>query len=260
MNDILLLTQDGPVVTLTMNRPDAFNAFNWELMDALAVKLTELATDTRVRGIVLTGAGRAFCAGGDLKLLRTHPDGSEAVIHRLAARFHLAVMEMRRMAKPVIAAVNGAAAGGGFSLALAADFRVLGKSSILKCGYTSAGLTLDGGGTWTLTRMVGFAKALEIAALDAPISAEQALALGLATRVVEDDQIVPAAQELARTLAEKSMHSYGWTKRLLHDAASASLEAQLERERDGIAACGAHPDGQEGMAAFAEKRKPMFRG
>jgi 2-(1,2-epoxy-1,2-dihydrophenyl)acetyl-CoA isomerase len=257
----VLVEHAGRLATVTLNRPGAFNAFDWDTLDALATKLGELAADDAVRGVVITGAGRAFCAGGDLKQLLAFPEGTQAGFHRLAGRFHASITEMRRMPKPVVAAVNGVAAGGGFSFALAADFRVMARSATLKCAYLSAGLTLDGGGTWTLPRLVGQARALEIAALDAPIAAEQALAWGLATEVVDDGQALAAAQALATRLAEtRSMHSFGVTKRLLLASEYNPLETQLEWERAGIAACGAHPDGAEGMTAFAEKRSPTFHG
>lgn len=256
----VLVERAERLATVTLNRPGAFNAFDGETLDALAAALGELATDAAVRGVVVTGAGRAFCAGGDLKQLLGFPEGSAAGFHRLAGRFHAAITEMRRMPKPVVAAVNGVAAGGGFSFALAADFRVMARSATLKCAYLSAGLTLDGGGTWTLPRLVGHARALEIATLDAPIPADRALAWGLATEVVDDGQALAAARALAGRIADtRSMHAFGVTKRLLLASEGNPLETQLELERAGIAACGAHPDGAEGMAAFAEKRSPDFR-
>jgi 2-(1,2-epoxy-1,2-dihydrophenyl)acetyl-CoA isomerase len=212
-----------------------------------------------VRGLVISGEGKAFCAGGDLKYFLGSPGGPGRAIHQTAGYFHQAILEIRRMAKPVIAAVNGVAAGGGFSLALACDFRVMGASAVLKQAYTSAGLSLDGGGSFTLPRMVGLARALEIVAFDRPISAEQALAWGLATRIVPDDQVLAAALDLAHELARRSLNSFGWAKRLLTDSFNSAFEAHLERERRGLATCAAHPDGQEGLQAFVEKRKPVFK-
>jgi 2-(1,2-epoxy-1,2-dihydrophenyl)acetyl-CoA isomerase len=162
------------------------------------------------------------------------------------------------MPKPVIAAVNGIAAGGGFSLALACDFRVLGQSAALRQAYTSSGLCIDGGGTFTLPRLIGLARALEVAAFDRPISAEQALALGLATKVVEDAQVLDASTALARELAQKSVNAFAACKQLLNDAFDTSLETQLERERAALSACAEHADGAEGLRAFSEKRKPQF--
>lgn len=259
MAETVVLNREGDIVQLLLNRPEAFNAFNPECITGLARHLTACATDASVRGVVIGGMGKAFCAGGDLKEILHCAEGASSGFYRMARTFHEAVIEIRRMPKPVIAAVNGIAAGGGFSLALACDFRVMARSSVLRQAYTSAGLCLDGGGTFLLPRVVGLARALEIAAFDRPISAEQALQWGLATQVVDDGQALEEAMAMARGLSERSMHSYGWVKRLLTDACETPLEVQLERERLGIAACGAHADGLEGMMAFATKRKPVFK-
>src|SRR5262249_53668232 len=157
------------VALVRLNRPAAFNAFDLDMAQSLAEQMIALASDRGVHAIVITGEGKAFCAGGDLRWASSFAQGSAAAFHELAARFHLAITEIRRMRKPVIAAVNGVAAGGGFSLALACDFRILARSAVLRQGYTSSGLCIDGGGTFTLPRLVGLARALEIAALDRPI-------------------------------------------------------------------------------------------
>jgi 2-(1,2-epoxy-1,2-dihydrophenyl)acetyl-CoA isomerase len=256
--DPLLVQRQGSLALLTLSRSDAFNALDMELLRALADMLVELASDPAVRGVVITGAGKAFCAGGDLKWVLSYKHGPAAALHELAARFHLAVTEIRRMPKPVIAAVNGVAAGGGFSLALACDFRVMARSAVLKQAYTSSGLSPDGGGTFILPRLVGLARALEIAAFDEPIAAEQALSWGLATRVAADGEAPAASMALAERLAQRSLHAFGAAKKLLTDAYDTSFETQIERERDALAACGAHPEGQEGLKAFVEKRQPRF--
>lgn len=258
MASVVLLEKQGTTAILTLNRPDAFNAFDLDLMAALQEHLASLAVDPSVRAVVLTGAGKAFCAGGDLKWMLSHPLGAPAAIHRLAALFHLCVIEMRRMPKPVIGALNGAAAGGGFSTALACDFRVMNKSAVLRQAYTASGLCLDGGGTFTLPRIVGLSRALEIAAFDAPISADQALAWGLATRVCDDGQALPQALEMAQQLSAKAIGAFGFAKQLFNDSFSTSLESQLERERAAIEAAAAGAEGKEGIAAFSEKRKPKF--
>jgi 2-(1,2-epoxy-1,2-dihydrophenyl)acetyl-CoA isomerase len=258
MAEPVLLRKEDEVAHLTLNRPEAFNALNLEVMDVLGRHLIGLAMDDAVRAIVITGEGRAFCAGGDLKWMLDFPGGLEPGLHALAAPFHQAVVEIRRMSKPVIAAVNGVAAGGGFSLALACDFRVMAKGARFVQAYTSNGLCIDGGGTFNLPRLVGVARALEIAAFDQPITPDQALEWGLATKVVEDAQVLEEAGAMARQLAQRSIHSLGLVKRLFNDSFSTSLETQLEHERDGIRACGGHPDGAEGMRAFTEKRKPVF--
>lgn len=258
MSELVRVSHDGPVATVLLDRPEAFNAFSFEMVEALAAHLVTLGADERVRGVVVTGAGKAFCAGGDLRWARDFPRGAPAAFRELAARFHVAVTEIRRMRKPVIAAVNGVAAGGGFSLALACDFRVLAESAVLRQAYTSSGLSIDGGGTFTLPRLVGLARALEIAAFDAPIPAARALEWGLATKVVADGAAAAEAVAMAKALAQGSVNAFGWSKQLLTDAFETPFETQIERERAGLASAAAHPEGREGLAAFAEKRKPRF--
>jgi 2-(1,2-epoxy-1,2-dihydrophenyl)acetyl-CoA isomerase len=162
------------------------------------------------------------------------------------------------MSKPVIAAVEGVAAGGGFSLALACDFRVMARSATLRQAYTASGLGIDGGGTFTLPRLLGLARALEVAAFDRPISSEQALAWGLVTSVADDGRALEAAVAMGRGLATRSLHAFALCKRLLTDSFETALETQLDRERDAMAASAAHPDGQEGLRAFLDKRTPSY--
>ncbi len=246
------------IASVMLNRPHAYNAFDLELIDCLAQNLISLAADRNIRAVILSGEGKAFCAGGDLKHVLSLPQGPAAGFHELAARFHQAVLEIRRMPKPVIAAINGAAAGGGFSLALVCDFRVMAKSALLRQAYTSNGLCIDGGGSFTLPRLVGLGRAMEIMAFDRPISSEQALAWGLVTKVVKDEDVIEEATQMARELARGSSASFGWSKRLLTDSFDSSFETQIERERDGLSACSETAEGTEGLRAFSEKRKPVF--
>ncbi len=258
MSDLIKLEKDNDVTHMLINRPEAFNAFNFDLLEALAKNLISLAMDNSVSAIIISGVGKAFCAGGDLKWALNYPGGSAAAFHELAARFHLGITEIRRMKKPVIAAVNGVAAGGGFSLALACDFRVMAKTAIMRQSYTSAGLCLDGGGTYSLPRLVGMARAMEIIAFDKPISSERAMDWGLVTNVVEDGTAIDKATEMAREILKGSLNSFGRAKELITDSFDTPFEIQIERERKGISECSTHPDGQEGLKAFAEKRKPVF--
>jgi 2-(1,2-epoxy-1,2-dihydrophenyl)acetyl-CoA isomerase len=162
------------------------------------------------------------------------------------------------MAKPVVAGINGIAAGGGFSLALACDFRVMAESAVLRQGYTSNGLSIDGGGSYALPRLVGLARALEIAAFDEPMSSSQALEWGLVTKVAQDSEVKKEALSMLEGLTKTSLHSFAWSKRLFMESFNNTLETQLELERQGISDCAGHPDGQEGIKAFVEKRKPIF--
>jgi len=258
MAELVTVSKDQGIATVLLNRPEAFNAFDLDLISCLATNLITLAAEPAVRVIIISGAGKAFCAGGDLKWALSFHLGPPAAFHELAARFHQAILEIRRMPKPVIAAINGIAAGGGFSLALACDFRVMAQSAVLRQAYSSNGLCIDGGGSFTLPRLTGLAKAMEIMAFDRPISSEQALAWGLATRVVPDGTAIDQAVLMARELAGISLNSFEWSKRLLTDSFGSSFEAQIERERRGLSTCAGHPEGQEGLRAFAEKRKPVF--
>jgi 2-(1,2-epoxy-1,2-dihydrophenyl)acetyl-CoA isomerase len=258
MVETVCVELERQIATVLLNRPETFNAFDLDMIELFASRLTDLAADNSVRGIVISGAGKAFCAGGDLRWAHSFPQGASSAFHTLAARFHQAIVEIRRMSKPVIAAVNGMAAGGGFSLALACDFRVMDKSAFLRQAYTSNGLSIDGGGTFMLPRLAGLARALEIVAFDRPISSEQALAWGLTTNIVEDGRSMAEAVEMAHELAGGSLNSFGLSKQLLTDSFNMAFEAQLERERAGLCSCAAHRDGQEGLQAFVEKRKPVF--
>jgi len=258
MTETIEVKIDEQIAEVLLNRPAVFNAFDLDMIGSFTDNLISLATDSMVQGVVISGKGKAFCAGGDLKWAHGFPHGSPAAFHELAGRFHQAVTEIRRMNKPVIAAVNGIAAGGGFSLALACDFRVMAKSAILRQAYTSNGLCIDGGGTFTLPRLVGLARALEIVAFDKPISSEQALAWGLTTRVVEDGRALEAAVNMVCELVNSSLHSFGWSKQLLTDSFNTPFETHIERERAGLCNCAEHPDGKEGLQAFVRKCKPVF--
>lgn len=252
------LATNDKVATILLNRPEAYNALDRETVGELQTILFQASSDPDIHGVVITGAGKAFSAGGDIRGVMAHPQGPAAAFNVLAAQVHVCVTEIRRMRKPVVAAINGVAAGGGFSLALASDFRVMARSAQLKQGFTSNALCIDGGATFTLPRLVGLARALEIAAFDEPIAAEQALSWGLVTRVVDDGEAVTEAVRLVQAIAEKSLHTFGLSKQLLTNSYETALEAQLEGERQGLISAVSHPDGVEGMTAFLEKRKPQY--
>jgi len=259
MNSSILTQQHGSILEITINRPETYNALNLEVMLKLSEALAVAAKDNSIQGVMLTGKGKAFCSGGDLKSISQQSEEAGSIFHRLAPQFHIAIAEIRRMAKPVVAAINGIAAGGGFSLALACDFRVMAESAVLRQGYTSNGLSIDGGGTFALPRLVGLARALEIAAFDEPICSSKALEWGLVTKVVPDTDVQNEALTMLEGLSKTSLHSFAWSKWLFLESFNNTLETQLEMERQGISDCAGHPDGQEGVKAFAEKRKPVFQ-
>lgn len=258
MTDVILTQRHAAILEIDLNRPEAYNALNLDMMVALSDALAIAATDNSLKGVMITGKGKAFCSGGDLKWISQQAAEAGATLHRLAPQFHMAISEIRKMGKPVVAAINGIAAGGGFSLALACDFRVMAESATLRQAYSSSGLSIDGGGTFALPRLVGLARALEIAAFDQPISSAQALEWGLVTRVVADNIVVDEALAMLQGLSKSALHSFAWSKRLLTESFNNTLETQLELERQGISDCAQHPNGQEGLNAFIEKRKPVF--
>jgi 2-(1,2-epoxy-1,2-dihydrophenyl)acetyl-CoA isomerase len=258
MNDPVLTQEHEDILEIALNRPDVYNALNLDMMEMLAATLSSAAKDSSIKGILLTGKGKAFCAGGDLKWISQQSEGAGSVLYRLAPQFHLSIIEIRRMEKPVVAAINGIAAGGGFSIALACDFRVMAQSAVLRQAYTSSGLSIDGGGSFALPRLVGLARAMEIMAFDRPISSAQALEWGLVTKVVADEEVGSAALAMLSDLTKTALHSFAWSKKLMTDSFHNTLETQLELERQGISDCATHPNGQEGIRAFVEKRKPSF--
>ena len=258
MTDTILTQRHENILEVTLNRPEAYNALNLDMMKRLGETMASAAVDDSVKGVMLTGNGKAFCSGGDLKWISQQSEEAGSVLYRLAPMFHVAITEIRRMGKPVIAAINGIAAGGGFSLALACDFRVMGQSATLRQAYTSSGLSIDGGGSFTLPRLVGLARAMEIMAFDQPISSTQALEWGLVTKVAADEEVRKEALGTLEGLAKTALHSFAWSKKLMTDTFNNPLETQLELERRGISECAAHPEGQEGIRAFVEKRKPSF--
>lgn len=258
MEETVKLDRMQGVALLTLKRPKSYNAFDLEMIQYLAERLVELATDQDVKAVVITGEGKVFCAGGDLKWVAGFGRNYGGAFHELAARYHQAILEMRRMPKPVVAAINGLAAGGGFSMALACDFRIMEVSAILRQAYTSNGLSIDGGGTFALPRIVGLARAMEIAGFDRPIDAATAKSWGLVTEVVEDGQATKRAIELVEEMKKGSLSSFAASKKLINDSFDTSFEAQLEKERESLSWCADHPDGQEGISAFVEKRKPIF--
>ena len=246
------------VARITLNRPDAGNAMDAQMGRDLMHAAIQASEDRAVRAVIITGAGRMFCAGGDLKLFASHGDGLAAHLKELAGSLHLAISRFVRMNAPVIAAVNGAAGGGGMSFVLAADLVLAAESAKFTMAYTRAGLSPDGGSTFFLPRIVGARRALELALTNRVLSAHEAHEWGLVTKVLADAALQAEAQALAEQLASGATRAFGAAKRLLHHSFSESLETQMELEAQGIAEQARGADAREGIAAFVAKRAPKF--
>jgi 2-(1,2-epoxy-1,2-dihydrophenyl)acetyl-CoA isomerase len=249
-------SREGAVLTITLNRPDVLNAFNAEMHRALAAALKE-ARGSDVRAVVLTGAGRGFCVGQDLTEFREAPGD---IGKRLRETYHPNVLAIRALEKPVIAAVNGAAAGAGLSFACACDLRIAADSAAFVPAFIGIGLVPDSGGTYFVSRLLGPARAFEWLASGRKLTAAEAHAWGLVSEVVEPDALRARAAEVAARFAAMPTRGVGMTKRLIDHAANATLEEQLEREAQMQTAATQTADFREGVAAFLEKRPPEFRG
>lgn len=256
----VLLEIDGPIARLTLNRPDAANAIDLAMVRALADRTSALGREPGVRAVLLRGAGDRFCAGGDVKAFAAAGADLGDRLQEVASTLHVAVRELAALDAPVVAAVQGSAAGAGLALVLGADLAVMGESAKLVVAYTAIGLTPDGGTTWFLERAIGRQRALELILTNRAISAPEALGWGLATRVVPDADVGDAAEALVEQLASGPTRAYGTVKRLVAAAPRAELADQLEAEASALADAGRSADGQEGVAAFAAKRQPAFGG
>ena len=259
---VALDSADG-VLTITLNRPEALNAFNSDMGVELGAALGLAQRDDAIRAVVLTGAGRAFCAGQDLHDLRATATGGPAVENlgtHLRENVNPLLLRIRTLEKPVIVALNGPAAGVGVSLALAGDLRICARSAAFKLAFVHIGLVPDGAATLMLVQHIGYTRAAELCLLDEPITAQRALEIGLVYRVVEDAALPAAAREIAVRLAGFPPRAIGLTKRALNHAWTATLDEQLEYEAYLQTTAGRTADHREGVAAFLEKRTPHFTG
>lgn len=250
----------GGVATIALNRPDAANAMNRTMMLDLFAVARRCDADDAIRAVVMTGSGKMFCAGGDLKDFAAQGDGMPAYITELATYLHAAVTRFQRMDAPLIIAVNGMAAGGGLSLVASGDFVIASDDAAFTCAYTNAGITPDGSSTYFLAKHVGLLRAKELVLTNRRLSAQEALDWGLVTRVVPGNQLLSEARALAESLAQGPTKAYGGAKRLLLSAYSSTLETQLEDESASITKQVKDHDGREGIEAFAARRKPEFKG
>jgi 2-(1,2-epoxy-1,2-dihydrophenyl)acetyl-CoA isomerase len=257
MADLRVETADG-IATVTLDRPDALNSLTVPLKEALIAAFADLSRDEAVRAVILTGAGRAFSAGQDLRE-RLEP-GAAPLDVELRERYNPLVLAIYRSPKPVVAAVNGVAAGAGAALAFACDLRIAADTARFVLAFGQVGLIPDSGATWTLQRLVGASKAAEIALLPAAVSAADAERFGLVSGVVPAADLAAEARSLAGRLAALSPGAVARTKQALHEAAESTFEEALELEARLQGEAGAAPDHAEGIAAFIEKRPPRFGG
>ena len=258
-SDTILAQLSGGVLRLTLNRPDRMNAFTEEMHLALRAQLDRARTEPEVRAVLITGAGRGFCAGQDLGE-RDPSKGRADLGHTIGTFYNPLIRQIRALEKPVICAVNGVAAGAGANIALACDIVLAAESARFIQAFSKLGLVPDAGGSWFLTRLLGEARAKALAMTAEPLDALQAAEWGLIWRAVPDERLLTVAEHLAGKLAAGPTLGIGLTKRAIQAASTNPLDAQLELELEFQRRAGFSDDYAEGVAAFLEKRKPEFRG
>lgn len=251
--------KDG-IAHIVLNRPEAVNSINLEMSRDLMHAILQCDEDPSIRAVVLSGNGRLFCAGGDLKTFTSQGKHLPYYIKEVTTYFHAALSRLMRMDPPVVAAVQGFAAGAGMSLALACDIVIAAQSAQFNVAYTRVGLTPDGSLSYLLPRFIGLKRALELTLTNRTLSADEALDWGLITKVVSDAELLSQAKAIAIQLAAGAPKALGAAKRLLHGGWTETLETQMEYESRTIASMAHTSDTQEGIKAFVEKRTPKFRG
>lgn len=257
----ILFCKDGSIATITLNRPASFNALDLNISKEICSALESCRSDREIRVVVLTGSGKVFCSGGDIKYFEQFAgsDPGEPV-RRVLEPLHRIILLIRQMPKPVLAVINGAVGGAGMSLALACDLRICSSAAKFKQAYTSLGLAPDAGWSLWVGLLAGFARASEMVFLDPVYDAEQALAMNLVHRVTAPEELEGAARQWAEKLAAGATRSFAIAKENLNQALLTLLERQLEVERQGVLGAAYSDDYQEGLAAFLTKRKPLFKG
>jgi 2-(1,2-epoxy-1,2-dihydrophenyl)acetyl-CoA isomerase len=252
---------DGPVTTITLNRPDKLNAFSGSMREDLLAALRSQEKSPSCRVVVITGAGRAFCAGGDVAYMsRLHAAGDVDSFRRLLDAGRDVILQVMTMSRPVIASINGVAAGAGCNLALACDFRIASDRATLSESFVRIGLHPDWGGTWLLPRLIGRSRALEILATGRMIEGDEALAIGMIDRLVSSGELETATAELAQRFAAAPPVALAGIKRALAMSEQNDLRAQLELETEHQIRCFQSADAAEGLSAFLERRAPSFQG
>jgi 2-(1,2-epoxy-1,2-dihydrophenyl)acetyl-CoA isomerase len=246
------------VAYLTLNRPESGNALDPGLIHAFRDAAESLEGRDDVGAVILTGAGKNFSVGGDLRFMQAAGDDVADAVFGLATTMHAGIEALASLDAPVISAVRGAAAGGGMSIAIAADLVLAAESARFTVAYTAIGFSTDGGASWTLPRLVGHRRAMELALLNERLTAVRAQELGIVTRVVSDDALDADAEQLARRLADGPAGAHAAVKRLLRNSSTATFSSQLAVEAHTISGLAAAPDGREGVLAFLDKRAPHF--
>ena len=260
MSNSLIVDIRDHVATLTFNRPQVRNAMDYDLMIALKASTEAILDDANVRAVVIRGAGGAFMAGGDISQFREHIDTLPALITKEAREFHYSILALRRMAKPVLAVVEGPCAGAGMSMMAACDLAIATNDAMFTLAYSNLGASPDGGSSYFLPRILGYRKAIELALLPDRFDAATALNIGLVNWVVPAAELDARVATLAKRLASGPTIAFAKTKALMNQSMDMSIEAQLEAEVHAFADCARGNDLREGVMAFVEKRKPNFSG
>jgi 2-(1,2-epoxy-1,2-dihydrophenyl)acetyl-CoA isomerase len=260
MNDSVLYSVAEGVATITLNRPQVLNALDAQMIVTLRAACERAEHDTAARAVVLRGAGPAFLAGGDVAFFRANLPRMPALVREGGADFSHAILALRRAPKPVLASVHGAVAGAGVSLMAAADLAIAADGTKFTVAYSRIGTSPDGGATHFLPRLVGARRALELMLLSDAFDAQTALKLGVVNWVINAEQLGAETETIARRLALGPTRAFGEIKRLVNESPDQTLAAQLEAEVEAFARCAGTRDFAEGISAFVEKRKPLFKG
>lgn len=257
----ILFHKDGSLATITLNRPASFNALDLNISKEVCTVLETCRSDQEIRVVILTGSGKVFCSGGDIKYFAqfAHTDPGEPV-RQVLEPLQRIILQIRHLPKPILAVINGAVGGAGMSLALACDLRLCSSKAKFKQAYTSLGLAPDAGWSLWVGLLAGFSKASEMVFLDQVYDAHQALAMNLVHKVAAPEELAAAARVWAEKLAAGATGSFAIAKENLNRALLPLLERQLEVERQGVLEAAYSDDYQEGLAAFLKKRKPLFKG